>query len=108
MSERSYKAIKILTFIPLCVLGIFLLLLLGEPLVKNLDDTDTIKILLAGMAAILLYLIIPCFVMAAAGLVASVAAKINGYSNMEGYIIYGIISVLLLFQPILLCFIMGF
>lgn len=107
MSEKSYKAIKIFTFIPSCILGIFLLLVLGGKLVKDLGIhfDDTISSIVVWIAGILIFLTIPCFVIAAAGLVASVAAKINGYSNMEGYIIFGIINVLLLFHLIFLYFI---
>ena len=111
MSEKSYKAIKILTFIPSCILGIFLLLLLGGKLVKHLGIhfDDTISSIVVWIAGILIFLTIPCFVIAAAGLVASVAAKrngYNGYSNMNGYIILGIINVLIFFQPLFLYFIM--
>ncbi|WP_287993585.1 hypothetical protein [Ruminococcus sp.] len=107
MSEKSYKAIKILTFIPSCILGIFLLLLLGGKLVKHLGIhfDDTISSIVVWIAGILIFLTIPCFVIAAAGLVASVAAKIKGYSNMEGYIIFGIINALFLFHLIFLYFI---
>jgi len=104
MSEKSYKAIKIFTFVPLYIMGIFLLLLL----VKHLRISFFDPILMIGMIGILC-LTIPCFLMSAVGLVASVAAKTNGYngySNMNGYIILGIINVLIFFQPLFLYFIM--
>jgi hypothetical protein len=101
--EKEKNIVKTLTLIPLYIAGIMLLMFLGSCInIKMCNDLLTMGI----MGAFDLILI--CFVMSVAGLAACLLVKRKSGYYMAGYIILGIINLLLFGSKLLYYFLLLF
>ncbi|WP_294480155.1 hypothetical protein [uncultured Ruminococcus sp.] len=86
MQEKLYKASKILTLIPLGVLGIKLLMGIG---------CATGSYFFLGMYYLLSHVVLfSCLIFGGAGTVTSAIARIKGIERVQPYLVLGIIEVI--------------